>query len=88
MRDPRKGCNFRFSEDELRKLDDLVIHFEKNAEWYMFWKAVNRTDVLRFLIQTETQKIEEAARHKMEEEAAAAAAVPKKRIRKKKAGAA
>jgi len=81
MKETMRGRNFRFSDSDMEKLDQLVVHFEKHAEHYMFWREVTRTDVLRYRIRGELGRIETAA-------AAAAAAeleAPKKTAKKKSA---
>jgi hypothetical protein len=68
---PRKSFNFRFSVSEMELLDELVLEFRAHATDYRMWGEVNRTDVLRFLMQEKKREIETVARKKLDEELAA-----------------
>jgi hypothetical protein len=84
IRQPMKGFNFRFSEGEIEVLDMIVNHYEANADHFMFWRPVTRTDVIKKLMHDEKNRIEEQANAKIAEALEAVEkAKPKKKAKKK-----
>lgn len=58
----KKARNFRFSDEDMDRLDQVVAYFSENRDALLFFERATRTDVLRYLIRERLMKIEEQAR--------------------------
>jgi len=62
MRLSTKARNFRLSEETMRKLDELVIHYMHKTEHGFFQRNVTRTDVIVALITGDHKRLEDEAK--------------------------
>lgn len=81
--EPMKAYNFRFTERTIEQLEELVAYYNKSESSMTPWTAATRTDVLRYLINNEVERIRAEAQAKLESELNAELSNSKKKQGKK-----